>query len=232
MVGQPGTARHGSLTDGEGGKRGQMCVLARGKPPGSGQSLPNKQSHSDERLIAIVFFCFPKAEPLFPRARLQCGTGWLCLVAVRPLSSRWSRLTEAQSQEYLCSRQPPTHERTAGCRRLNPPPPRPTQGQRVRAQQRVSLPPRLLTREGMKSGYAPPYVLSCQIPFQIGFCCPFHPWAGRRPLSAAGSPTSPTRAPPRAAVPGETRLPVPASAFPKPLWFHTKTFPGCCVQPG
>lgn len=97
-----------------------MCVLARGKPPGSGQSLPNKQSHSDERLIAIVFL-FSKGRTPIPRARLQCGTGWLCLVAVRPLSSRWPRLTAAQSQQYLFSCLPPTHEGTGGCRRLNTP---------------------------------------------------------------------------------------------------------------
>lgn len=79
--------RDASLTDGEGGKRGQICVLAREKALGSGQTLPNKQSHSDERLIAIVFL-FSKGRTPIPRARLQCGTGWLCLVAVRPLSSR------------------------------------------------------------------------------------------------------------------------------------------------
>lgn len=109
-----------SRTDGEREKRGQMRVLARGKPPGSGQSLPNKQSHSDERLIAIVFL-FSKSRTPIPRAQLKCGTGWLCLVAVRSPSACWSRLTEAQSQEYLFSLPPPTHERTAGCRRLNTP---------------------------------------------------------------------------------------------------------------
>lgn len=56
-----------------------MCA-GEGKPPGSGQPLPKKQSHSDERLIAIVFFCFPKAGLLFPErgcSVAQAGFGWL-----------------------------------------------------------------------------------------------------------------------------------------------------------
>lgn len=97
-------------TDGEEGERGRMCVLARGKPPGSGQSLPKEQSHSDERLIAIVFL-FSEGRAPIPRARLQCGTGWLCLVAVRPLSSRRPRLTQPKGRStYLASCHPRTGE--------------------------------------------------------------------------------------------------------------------------
>lgn len=79
--------RDASRTDGEGGKRGQMCVLARGKPPGSGQSLPNKQSHSDERLIAIVFLFSkgpysPSAAAVWHRLALSgcCAAAFVMLV--------------------------------------------------------------------------------------------------------------------------------------------------------
>lgn len=98
LVPAPGELFPGGAAKGAGGERGANVCAGEGKPPGSGQPLPKKQSHSDERLIAIVFFLFSEGRAAIPRARLQCGTGWLWLVAVRQLQPRRSRLTEAQSR--------------------------------------------------------------------------------------------------------------------------------------
>lgn len=194
-----------------------MCVLARGKPPGSGQSLPNKQSHSDERLIAIVFL-FSKGRTSIPRARLQCGTGWLCLVAVLLLSSCRPRLTAAQSQEYLFSLLPPTHERTAGCRRPNTPPPC-----------SESLPRSLLIPEEMK----PRSVLNCQIPLSICFVA--FPRGRTAVPSEFGSPTSPAGRPCQARAGAYCRHCLSLSWSPSwlsfPCWFHTEP-PGCGAHAG
>lgn len=169
-------------------------MLARGKPPGSGQSLPNKQSHSDERLIAIVFL-FSKGRTPIPRARLQCGTGWLCLVAVRPLSSCWPRLTAARSQEYLFSLLPPTHERAPGCRRPNTLCPVAT------------LPPSLTAPS--RGDEAPICAELSDPALNLLRCLP--PWASCCPLRIRLSHL--TRWP---AVPGESRRLLPALSFPKP----------------
>lgn len=92
------------------GGAGGKCVCWRGKASRF-RSAPAKEAVTLRRAFnCYCVFLFSEGRAPIPRARLQCGTGWLWLVAVRQLQPRRSRLPEAQSRrQHLL---PACHPRT------------------------------------------------------------------------------------------------------------------------